>query len=268
MPSEVRIRALQLLQSLAVAATKRGWDVSDAPVNLEGCHTDFQRAARYRCGTIEIKLGNYRYEVTVDQESPKASDPVKAGRLKIAIPWSHADLQSNWTDTKTASLEQRLPAVIEALAGRAAADQAHAEATALARATQKATREAEATRDRARAKEAFLAKELDRQARAWEQLRLLTAYCDQLETQLATADPQAAQTESAREWLAWSRAHIATIDPFKQLPGMPNPPDDPAPYGSAEIPPGTLADVFAGKKPTHPTGSKIWEQSRRFHSNG
>lgn len=268
MPGQVRQRALVLLQRLAGAAVERGWDVHDLPVNLQGCHTDFQHVARYRAGTIEIELGDRRYEVSVDQKSPKASDPIKAGQLKIALPQSRTGEQSNWTDAKTASLEQRLPEVIEALASRAAADHAHQEAVALARAEQQAAQEAEAARTRARAKEASLAKELDSQAQAWERWRLLTAYCDQLEAQLETADPQAAQTESAREWLAWVRVYIAAIDPFKKLPLMPEPADDPAPYGSTEIPPDTLANVFAGRRPTHPTGSKIWEQGRRFHSNG
>lgn len=168
MPGEVRHRALRILQGLATAAVERGWDVSTLPVNLVGCHTDFQRAARYRAGAIEIKLGDFRYEVTVDQKSPKTPNQVMAGHLKLALPQSATGEQSTWTDAKTASLEQRLPEVIEALAQRAAADQARAEEAALARVAQQAIREAEAARDRTRAFEDFLAKELDRRANALE----------------------------------------------------------------------------------------------------
>lgn len=264
MPSEVRHRALRLLQGLAAAAVEHGWGVTGLPVNLEGCHAEFQQEARYRAGTIEIKLGDFRYEVTVDQKSPKASDPVKAGHLKIALPWSHADLQSTWTDAKTAALEQRLPEVIEALAGRGAADQERAESATLTQATQQAAREAEAARDRARAVEDFLARELDRQARALERWRFLTDYCDQLEAHLEAADPQAAQTESARAWLAWARTHTATIDPFKALPVMPEVPDD----LSSKIPFGPAPDVFAGRSTANPGRSRMWETVRRFHPNG
>ncbi|HEX2144052.1 MAG TPA: hypothetical protein VHG10_06055, partial [Glycomyces sp.] len=215
-----------------------------------------------------IKLGDFRYEVTVDQKSPKAPDPVKAGQLKIALPQSPTGEQSNWTDGKTAALEQRLPEVIEALAGRATADQAGADAAALARAAQQATQEAEAARDRARAVEDFLAKELDRQARAWERWRLLTDYCDQLEAQIDAADPQAAQTESARTWLAWARAHSATVDPFMQLPGMPDVPDDLTRFEGAKDSRSLIPDVSAGRTPTHPSGLKIWDAGLRFHPNG
>lgn len=179
---------------------------SDPPVNLEGCHTEFQKAARYRAGTI-VKLGDFRYAVTVDQKAPQALDPTKAAQLKLALPESLTGTQSTWTDAKTVSLEQRLPEVIEALAKRAEADAERIAAAARSRIARQATREAEAARDRARAAEDFLASELDRQARALEWWRLLAVYCDQLEAHLDTADHQAAQTESARMAIVGAGPH-------------------------------------------------------------
>jgi hypothetical protein len=192
-------------------------------------------------------------------DSPPPSRCQGAGGSAIPTPWA---------DAKTTRLEQRLPEVIEALAGRAAADRAHTEEAALARAAEETAREAEAAIERAHAVEGFFAKELDRQARAWERWRLLTDYCDRLETHIDAADPEAAQTESARAWLAWARAHTATVDPFKQLPGMPGVPHDRAAISSGEIPPGTIADVSAARQPIIPGSSRIWESGRRFHSNG
>ncbi|MDA1362723.1 hypothetical protein O1R50_24090 [Glycomyces luteolus] len=265
MPDEVRHRTLRLLQGLVAAAVERGWGVAGLPVSLEGCHTDFQQEARCRTATIEIRIGEFAYAVTLDQKSPKASDPLKAARLELALPSSHADLQSAWTDGKTASLEERLPEVIEALAERAGADLGRTEAAARSRVAAQAPRERAAAHDRALTRERFLAGELDRQAHALERWRRLTAYCDQLEARLSAADPQAHQTKSVREWLAWARTYTATVDPFKQLPGMPALPDDRGPSTQQEVLNEIVRDISAGKEPANARTPREWDHGGRFH---
>ncbi|MCH7229422.1 hypothetical protein L0U85_00885 [Glycomyces sp. L485] len=100
-----------------------------------------------------------------------------------------------------------------------------------------------------------------------ERWRLLTAYCDQLEAHIEAADPQAAQTESARAWLAWARAHTASVNPFKELPGMPDVPDDLTRFEGAKDSRDPIPDVSAGRTPTYPSGLKLWDTGRRFHHN-
>ncbi|MEU5155389.1 hypothetical protein [Glycomyces sp. NPDC021274] len=268
MPSEVRHRGLCILQALAEAAVERGWDVTDAPGDRGSTLSEKQQVRLAREGVVRIGINGFRYTVTVDQKSPQAPDPAKASRLKIALPQSHTDLQSTWTDAKTVLLEQRLPEVIEALSHRVAADQERTAAEAHARAAQQVAGAAEAARDRERAVEVFLAQELDRRARELERWRLLTAYCDQLEAHLDAADPQAAQTESARAWLAWARAHTAKANPFSELPGMPEVPDDLTRVKGAKDSGDAIPDVSAARTPMEPRGPKVWDTGRRFHSNG
>ncbi len=267
-PSQVRHRGLCMLQGLAQAAVERGWDVTDHATDRSGIPSEKQRIRLAREGAIRIGIRGFTYTVTVDQKSPQTPDPTKAGHLKVTLPQSYTGMQSTWTDAKTVPLEQRLPEVIEALAQRAAADRKRIAAEARSKAAQQQARDADAARDRGRAVEGFLADELDRQARALERWRRLTAYCDRLEAHLDAADPQAAEVESARSWLAWARAHTATLDPFKELPGLPEVPDHRPAFGNDEKPHHPATDVCAGRTPTIPEFPRTWDAGRGFHPHG
>jgi hypothetical protein len=94
MPSQVRDRGLCLLQALAQTAIERGWNITDPPSNRGTAQSEKQRARLAREAAVQVEIDGVTYTVTVDQKTPHAPDPVKAGHLKITLPWSHADLQS------------------------------------------------------------------------------------------------------------------------------------------------------------------------------
>jgi hypothetical protein len=225
MPAEVRERCLRILQAIAAAAVDRGWAVSAHPVNLEGALTDVVRTARYRAGALRIGLEGRAFAVAIDQKHPLSPDQIKAKHLKITLPESYSGSQSTWSDGKTAALEQRLPELIEALAQRFTVERERLAAATRAAAAEQQAREGDLARAEVQARERFYGNELDRQALVFERWRRLTAYCDQLETHLQAAAPEAHGTELARSWLAWAREHTAAIDPFSELPGMPVAPE-------------------------------------------
>jgi hypothetical protein len=272
MPAGARARCLRILQAIAAAAIEREWSVTEHPVDLDGALTDVVRTARCRVGAIRIGLESHTIAVAIDQKHPLSPDQTKGEHLKITLPESYSGSQSTWSDGKTGALEQRLPEVIEALAQRAAAERERLAAATRAAAAEQQAREAELARAKVQARERFYGKELERQALAFERWRRLTAYCDQLEAHLQAADPEAPGTESARSWLAWAREHTAAVDPFSELPGMPEVPefgpDSLSPFITAQYSSDPIPDVFAGSRPARFSRPGMWESGRRFHSNG
>ena len=161
--------------------------------------------------------------------------------------------------------------MIEALAQRFTEARERLAAAAQAAAAKQQAREAELAEAKVLARERFYGRELERQALAFERWRLLTAYCDQLETHLHAADPKAPGTESARSWRAWAREHTAAVDPFRELPGMPVAPefgpDSLSPFITTKDSPDPTSDVFAGRTPARFSLPTMREPGRRFHSN-
>ncbi|GAA2269023.1 hypothetical protein GCM10009853_023100 [Glycomyces scopariae] len=126
MPADLRFRSLLVLQAIASAATERGWDVNESPAVWHAFQSHLQNPPARRAGAIEIGIEGFDYTVTIDQEHPRATDPVKAGFLVVVLPQARSRARSRWADRGTRPLEQQLPDVIGALTQRAAEDRAYA----------------------------------------------------------------------------------------------------------------------------------------------
>lgn len=225
MPKPLRHRALLLLQALATAAIERGWQVRDRSGEFKPHYSGVRQPSEQREGCIWVEVDGYSYPVTIDQEFPQTSDPVKSQTLKITLPPSKSGIRSRWADRKTGTLEDRLPEVLEGLANRAVEDRERAAIEARQAEERERAREKAETDAHARALHQFNAEELYRQVEAFKRARAINAYCDVLEQRIESADALDPDREGAIVWLAWARAHAAEIDPFRTLPTMPAAPE-------------------------------------------
>jgi hypothetical protein len=225
MPKPLRHRALLLLQALAASSVERGWQVRGRSSDFKPYYSGVHEPSEQREGRIWVEVDGYSYPVTIDQEFPQTSDPVKSQTLKISLPPSRSGNRSRWADRKTGTLENRLPEILEALADRAAEDRERTASEARQAEERERAREKAETDAHTRALYQFNAETLDRQVEAFERTRAINTYCDVLEQRIEAAGALAPDRDGATAWLAWARAHAAEIDPLRTLPTMPAAPE-------------------------------------------
>jgi hypothetical protein len=141
-------------------------------------------------------------------------DRVPSGRLRIKLDRGWHIRQDSFSDTKTINLEDRLPQVLQELELRTAAGEEHEQRRKQQR--QERTRQWEQVRDEAtgQAREHQRAKVLADQVERWHQIQRIDAYLHAMESTIA--DPNPAEQNPAREWLAWARQYRARVSPLGQ----------------------------------------------------
>ncbi|WP_251072468.1 hypothetical protein [Streptomyces sp. ISL-43] len=172
-----------------------------------------------REGDLDLGVGDFTCTVTIKQEFPQSADPERAQSLMIELPHSRSGRQDKWADRKRKRLEDVLGAILREVEVRAGEntqrriDEERAKEVRWQAAMNSA---------REQAIQAQLATALREQAKDWHEARALSQYCDALEYRLAASAvlvcPEAA---SARHWLEWARAYVRSLDPLRELPGMP-----------------------------------------------
>ncbi|OBG96899.1 hypothetical protein A5697_20285 [Mycobacterium sp. E3251] len=228
---ELRGRAFRLLHALAREAEARGHSVRVPRQNYRGYaqeNTKLTGDLIFKIGDIDCSVTiwqpNDRVEHTPTREEverhkkydwpPRRYDYVPSGRLSMAIDTtSRFSSKESWTETKTLSLENRLPDVMMAFERWAVID---AEGKEAERRAEIERREREAREDEL-AREAYMSHALADRLKAdlneWELAARLRHYLAEMATrveQIVDADDRAAATN----WLIWCQDYTAKLDPF------------------------------------------------------
>ena len=237
-------RASRILQALAAEAEQRSYLVKPPVMDAN----PYGGAARGRltAGQLRIAIGEFSYRLRLRERPGPGGEALPYGRVRDKLPgwqrvrqtrfiptgelrltvedgYSHDGRQAEFRDTRTASLEDRLPAVLRELEIRAAEDDWRRRQQQLE--AEEKHRRWEHAIDQARHdfRQAQLASALHAQARDWQLSQTLDAYLDQLEARIPALPPS--QRPVAAEWLTWARQYRHTIDPLRgpiaapQVPG-------------------------------------------------
>ncbi|WP_327304074.1 hypothetical protein OG730_10945 [Streptomyces sp. NBC_01298] len=229
----LRSRALRLFQGLCAEAVKRGYAVREHPMaenyrsrsyGYDGAYIPSRPSRRE--GELNLVVGDFTYTVTIKQEFPLSEDPERAQSLMVELPYSRSGRQGKWADRKRWKLEDVLGAVLREVEVRSREDAQRRVDEKRAEEDRKVRWRAAMDSARKQAIQAQLATVLCEQAQDWHQARALSQYCDALERRLAAPDGSVApETLSTRQWLEWARAYVGSLNPLRELPGMPAPRD-------------------------------------------
>lgn len=244
-----RQRALRIVQGLIAAAEREGYVARTTAESRDRSGRAWQSNDDFVIDTGERSVG-----IRVRQESDRSAhvptpreiadkkryewnhipeyDHTPSERLRIEVGgWSHGR-QSNWSDRKSWTLEEKLPAVLHELKMQ------HDEAIAdrLENERKEAERQAQwqvaVDKAKVRLVESHRGKELVRQAESWQRAGLLREYIGAMETAV-TAEPDPEFRASGREWIEWATRHAESLDPLAKPVAMP---DDPEPTDEALAP--------------------------------
>ncbi|MCP3759194.1 hypothetical protein [Streptomyces sp. TBY4] len=243
----LRGRALRLFQGLCAEAVKRGHGVRENPMD----ESHRSRAYGYggasiacrsprREGEVDLVVGDFTYTVTIKQEFPQSEDPERAQSLMVELPYSRSGRQGKWADRKRWRLEDVLGAVLREIEVRSREDVQRRIEEKRAEEDRKVRWQAAMDSAREQADQAQLATILREQANDWHQARALSQYCDALERRIdASCGSTAPEAVSTWQWLEWARAYVSSLDPLRELPGMPVPrdlePEELKPYLSGRV---------------------------------
>ncbi|WAC90171.1 hypothetical protein [Mycobacterium sp. Aquia_213] len=229
---ELRGRAFRLLHALAREADARGYAVRVTRQNYRGYgheNTKLSGDLIFTVGDIECSLHIWQPQDRVDHtptreelerqklyswSRPPKYDFVPANRLKIAVDTtSRFSSKESWTETKTLSLQSRLPDVMMTFERWAVVDAEGKDAERRA----EIERQARQAREEELAHEAYVQHALGERLKAdldhWELAGRLRRYLAEMAArveQITDPDDRAA----ASEWMSWCQDYAAKCDPF------------------------------------------------------
>lgn len=289
-------RATRIVHAIAVEAEQRGWTASSPAVSKNGYGRETWTGAKD--GHLEVIAGDQLFWFRLQEEGvhsrgfweaeveryrnvsndwvfyrdrvlPRGPYDAEAkGRLKLELhtsqSWIYGGRQSRWADRQSWQLEERLSHVFREIEERIAeaARVAKQQRIAGEKAAEEAKRAAEARerqwhvlieQARERLIETNRIARLREQAEAWREAESLRHYCDALER--AYGD----RSETG-EWLAWARGYLARIDPLREPPTMPEPPEATTYALQQHLPDGWSADgpEHSPPRPVQPFQARTW----------
>ncbi|KOU44458.1 hypothetical protein ADK53_02450 [Streptomyces sp. WM6373] len=257
MPVPLRRRSLLLLQGLVAESVRREHKVKEHRVPDRYRSRAYTYAGRHhpsgysrREGELDIVVGGFTYTVTIQQESPQSTDPERSKNLVIELGYSRSSRQSRWADRKRWVLEDILGAVLREIETRAVEDAQRQVDEERAKAEREVRWRAAMEKAKEQAAQDQFAEVVRAQVRHWQEAAELSAYCNALERRLqAATGEEEAELDSAREWLAWIRRYIQSVDPLTRLPGMPT---------ASEPKPEELKPYLNGWSPHGPEAHRGW----------
>lgn len=251
-------RAVRIVHTVALESERRGWpvaaagevgDENDTRVTTDGrlrinaaghrfwlrLHEQGVHARGSWEATVQhyrdlaLRWGSYSRDVPSGPYDAEGTGELKL-ELEVKRDWIYRGRQSRWADRKSWSLEERLPHVFREIEARAAkADRvAEEERVAAEKAAEEARRAAEERERRwhllmeqakGRLVETQRANLLREQVNAWQEAERLRSYCDAMEAAY-DEDPKTS------EWIAWARQFASRIDPLREAPSTPEPPEE------------------------------------------
>jgi hypothetical protein len=255
-------RAVRIVHTIATEAERRDWSVQ--PSTGDAGENGGARDDSVRDGRLKISAGGHdfglrlyergvhprgaweeqvkhhrdislRWSSYSNRDAPSGPyDADATGELNLEVqvdrPWIFRGRQSRWGDRKSWVLEERLPHLFREIEERIVkADRvAEEERIAAEKAAVEAQRAAEerernwhALMEEARKRlvETQRAGLLRAQAAAWQEAELLRRYCDAMEAVHG-------ESPETSEWIAWARDFAARLDPLREPPLMPEPPEE------------------------------------------
>jgi hypothetical protein len=230
---DLRGKAFRLLHALAREAEARGHSVRVPRQNYRGYaqeNTKLSGDLIFKVGDIDCSVNiwqpNDRVDHTPTREEverhkkydwpPRRYDYVPSNRLSMAVDTtSRFSSKESWTETKTLSLQSRLPDVMMTFERWAVIDAEGKEAERRA----EIERKERETREDELAREAYIRHALGERLKAdldeWELAGRLQRYLTEMTTrveQIADTDDRAAATN----WLIWCQDYTAKLDPFSK----------------------------------------------------
>jgi hypothetical protein len=241
-----RHRALLLVQALAVEANHRGYLVTLTPlvrdyynhyrpetndhfsIALNGHATGFrllQKTVRSPHDPTQTEL---REAAKYSWKVPPKFDYALTETLSFELSGRFEHRQSRWTDSKTRSLEECLPQILQEVELRAIA--AENERLAAIKAQEEKRRKWELAMEQAKIefREDYYGRVLDQQVDDWFRANKLREYLQAMRLKVETYDdPELAMI--ATEWISWAENQIELVDPLRQnltMPGVSEPKAD------------------------------------------
>ncbi|MFI5803477.1 hypothetical protein [Streptomyces sp. NPDC051561] len=257
MPAPLRNRSLLILQGLASEAVRRGYTVKSHDVAARHRSRAYSYNGRHypssysrREGELDLVVNGHTYTVTIQQESPQSTDQERSKNLVIELGYSRSKRQSRWADRKRWTLEDILGAVLREIETRAVEDAQRKADEERAKADREVRWRAAMEMAREQAAQAQFAEVLRSEARQWQDASLLSEYCNALERRLeAASEADEATVSSTRQWLAWVRRYVQSLNPLTRLPSMPT---------AREAKPEELAPYLNGWSPHGPEAHRGW----------
>lgn len=254
---DVRLRALRILDALAKEATRRGFD-GQAPKPQQGY--------RQTPGVLEITMTGHTIVVDVNELNDRVPhdptaleladqarypnltrlrthDSIPSGRLRIRVLTGCPVTRSEFADTKTIRLEDRLPQVLQEVELRAAAQEAvrrQRERDAVAR-QHRWERAVEVAKVEAR--QHHRAAALTEQMSDWRTANDIDAYLGAVTAHVATLT--GAERADADQWVTWVQEYRKGIDPLNHPLRLPPDP---------EFTPEVMQPFMGGLSPYGPNG--------------
>ncbi|AFS13663.1 Hypothetical protein MIP_02426 [Mycobacterium intracellulare subsp. intracellulare MTCC 9506] len=229
---ELRGRAFRLLHALAREADARGYAVRVPRQNDRGYAHESTKLSGdliFKVGDIECSISIWQPQDRVDHtptreelerqklyawDRPPRYDYIPANRLKIAIDTtSHFSSKESWAETKTLSLQTRLPDVMMTFERWAVIDTEGREAERRAEIERRERESREAELARRAYVEHALGEQLKADLDNWELAGRLRRYVVEMAAkveQLVDLDDRAV----ASDWLTWCREYTAKCDPL------------------------------------------------------
>ncbi|MGF1425618.1 hypothetical protein [Kitasatospora sp. LaBMicrA B282] len=154
-------------------------------------------------------------------------------RLGIAVSGGFVHRQSQWSDTDTEPLEDKLPQILQEIDLRGAAAEAKRHADQEAAHDRRRQWEAAVHRARHDYAEAYRIRALEQQELSWRRAAQLSEYLDAAQKRIESIH-SAAEREAAQSWLRWIQGYVERLDPLNGVlcaPAIPDPrPSDLEPF--------------------------------------
>jgi hypothetical protein len=248
-------RASRLLHALATEADRRGYDARPRSPGTAQYNSSF--ASSLKDGQLRICVDGFTYGIRIREQGAgggkslpyygsqrdrlprwravKQTEFIPTGRLQLTLEYGYSrdSRPAEFRDTRTLTLESRLPAVMREIEIRALEDdwkRREEERKAAER-----QRRWEAAMDQARHdfRETNRAQILSAQLRQWKLVKDIDDYLGQMRQAISSITDEQARESGAR-WLAWAAGYRDDIDPLQQqlvMPPDPRPqPEDLRPF--------------------------------------
>lgn len=235
-------RASRILQAVAIEGERRGQTVEAAVAGSQQYNTDFFRSLKD--GQLRIAVQGFAYRLRIREQGRPGGAPlpytvyanrtlprwrkarrtefIPTGNLRITLEngYSRDERPTEFRDTKTTTLEERLPAVLRELEIRALEDdhRRHQEQRQADMKRQRWERAKEQARHDFR--EADRADLLTRQLQSWRLAKELDSYLSEMRA-IVLAMTSEEERAAAQDWLSWISQHRQSIDPLQQPLRMP-----------------------------------------------